>query len=47
MLFGIIIQARTGSTKFPEKVLHKIDHRSVLEYMVDSLLKFFHTMKLS
>ena len=41
MNFGIIIQARTGSTRFPEKVLQKIDHRSVLEYLIDSLLKIF------
>ena len=41
MNFGIIIQARTGSSRFPEKVLHKIDHRSVLEYLIDNLLKIF------
>tara|TARA_B110000263_G_C15267562_1_gene491866 strand:- start:580 stop:1338 length:759 start_codon:yes stop_codon:yes gene_type:complete len=41
MNFGIIIQARTGSTRFPGKVLQKIDHRSVLEYLIDSLLKVF------
>ena len=41
MNFGIIIQARTGSTRFPKKVLQKIDHRSVLEYLIDSLLKVF------
>ncbi len=37
MFFGIIIQARTGSKRFPAKVLHKIDHRSVLEHLIDSL----------
>ena len=41
MKFAIIIQARTGSTRFPRKILHKIDHRSVLEYLIDNLLKFF------
>jgi len=41
MNFGIIIQARTGSTRFPEKILQKIDHRSVLEYLIDSLLEVF------
>ena len=41
MDFAIIIQARTGSTRFPKKILKKIDHRSVLDYLIDSLLKIF------
>ena len=42
MNFSIIIQARTGSSRFPEKILHKIDNRPVIEYLVDSLLKKFN-----
>ena len=42
MNFSIIIQARTGSSRFPEKILQKIDNRTVIEYLVDSLLKKFN-----
>tara|TARA_S200000501_G_C20830532_1_gene747007 strand:- start:1049 stop:1804 length:756 start_codon:yes stop_codon:yes gene_type:complete len=41
MQFSIIIQARTGSKRFPSKILHKIDHRSVIEFMIDSILTKF------
>ena len=32
-----IIQARTGSSRFPDKVLKKIDGRPILQYVVDYL----------
>ena len=41
MKFAILVQARTGSKRYPEKILKKIDHRSVLEFMIDNLLKKF------
>ena len=41
MKFNIIIQARTGSSRFPAKILNKIDNKTVLEYLIDSLLKKF------
>lgn len=46
MFFGIIIQARTGSKRFPAKVLNKIDHRSVLEYLIDNLINYFPRKKI-
>jgi spore coat polysaccharide biosynthesis protein SpsF len=42
MNFGIIIQARTGSSRFPEKVLKKISNNvSVLEFQIKRLLNVF------
>ena len=41
MQFGIIIQARCGSSRFPKKILQKIDHRLVIEFMLDHLEKKF------
>ena len=41
MKFAILIQARTGSKRYPEKILKKIDHRVILEFMIDSLLTRF------
>ena len=41
MLYSIIIQARTGSKRFPSKILKKIDHRTVIEYLIDSIAKKF------
>ena len=38
---AIIIQARTGSRRFPNKILKKIDNRSVLQYLIDKLFKYF------
>jgi spore coat polysaccharide biosynthesis protein SpsF len=39
---AIIIQARTGSRRFPNKILKKIDNRSVLQYLIDKLFKYFN-----
>jgi spore coat polysaccharide biosynthesis protein SpsF len=41
MKFAILIQARLGSSRYPKKILKKIDHRSVIEYMIDEILKIF------
>ena len=37
----VVLQARTGSKRYPEKILKKIDHRVILEFMIDSLLTRF------
>ena len=39
MEFAVLIQARLGSSRYPEKILKKIDHRSIIEYMIDQILK--------
>ena len=39
MEFAVLIQARLGSSRYPKKILKKIDHRSVIEYMIDQILK--------
>ena len=39
MEFGVLIQARLGSSRYPKKILKKIDHRSIIEYMIDQILK--------
>jgi spore coat polysaccharide biosynthesis protein SpsF len=39
MEFAVLIQARLGSSRYPKKNLKKIDHRSVIEYMIDQILK--------
>ena len=41
MIFGIIIQARCGSKRFPGKILKKIDNRTVIDFMLDRLEKKF------
>ena len=41
MSYSIIIQARTGSKRFPSKILHKIDHRTVIEYLIDNIAQRF------
>jgi spore coat polysaccharide biosynthesis protein SpsF len=42
MTFGIIIQARTGSKRFPKKILAKINNnKSILEYQISRILKVF------
>ena len=46
MNFAIIIQARTGSRRFPKKILSKIDQRNVLEFLIDRLLKIFSKNKI-
>ena len=46
MLFGIVIQARTGSSRFPEKILKKIDKRTVIEFLIDNLLTKFKNKNL-
>ena len=37
--FIIIIQARLGSSRFHEKILKKLDHRSILDFLIENLLK--------
>ena len=40
--FGIIIQARTSSTRYPEKILKKIDKvNTVLDFQIKRVLKEF------
>jgi len=40
--FGIIIQARTSSTRYPEKILKKIDKKNtVLDFQIKRILKEF------
>ena len=46
MLFGIVIQVRTGSSRFPEKILKKIDKRTVIEFLIDNLLTKFKNKNL-
>ena len=46
MNFAIIIQARTGSKRFPKKVLAKIDQRNILEFLIDRLLRNFSKNKI-
>jgi len=46
MNFAIIIQARTGSKRFPKKILAKIDRRSVLEFLIDRLTQIFSKNKI-
>jgi len=42
MILGIIIQARTGSKRFPKKILSKInDDKTVLEYQISRILEVF------
>jgi len=41
MSYSIIIQARTGSKRFPSKILYKIDHRTVIEYLIDNIAQKF------
>ncbi len=41
MSFGIIIQARTGSKRFPNKVLNKINKDTILEFLINRLLLCF------
>ena len=33
--YGIIIEARTGSTRFPNKVIKKIGNLTLLDYLID------------
>ncbi len=39
--FGIIVQARTGSKRFPNKILKKINKISILEFLIKRLLLCF------
>ena len=41
MNFAILIQARLGSSRFPKKIIKDIDGKTVIEYMIDRLLKVF------
>ena len=38
---GIIIQARTGSKRFPKKILTKIKNKNILEIMISRLKMCF------
>ena len=38
---AIIIQARSGSKRYKNKILKKINHLNVLEYLIKKLLKYF------
>ena len=38
MLTAIIIQARTGSTRFKNKILQKINKKTILEILLDRLI---------
>ncbi len=47
MNFGIIIQARTGSKRFPKKVLKKINNnKSILEFQILRILNYFNKKNL-
>ena len=46
MSYSVIIQARTGSQRFPSKILHKIDHRTVIEYLIDNISQKFLKKKI-
>ena len=46
MKFAVLIQARLGSSRYPQKILKKIDSRSVIEYMIDQILKIFPKNKI-
>mgnify|MGYP001183298336 FL=1 len=35
--FGIIIEARVGSSRFPGKILKKINNKTILEILIDRL----------
>ena len=37
---GIIVQARTGSTRLPSKVLYKIKGKEILQIIIDRLKVF-------
>ena len=42
MKFGIIIQARCGSTRLPNKILKKIHNNdNVLEYLIKRVSNYF------
>ena len=47
MKFGIIIQARTGSKRFPNKILKKINNNiNILEYLILRILDYFDNKNL-
>jgi len=46
MNFAIIIQARTSSKRYPKKILAKIDGISILEFLIERLLEYFHKNKI-
>jgi len=39
---GIVIQARTGSKRFPKKILSKVNNKTILEILIDRLLVYFN-----
>ena len=41
MNFAILIQARLGSSRFPKKIIQFIDDKTVIEHMVNNLLRVF------
>lgn len=44
--FGIIIQARTGSKRFPNKILKKINKITILEFLIRRLLSCFENKEI-
>ena len=34
--FGIIIEARTGSKRLPNKILKKVNKKTILDYLIKS-----------
>ena len=42
--YGIIIEARTGSKRFPNKAIKKIKNLTLLEYLIDRV-KFQNKVK--
>ena len=42
----IIIQARTGSKRFPKKIIKKIDGKTIIEILLDRLNKNFKKEKI-
>jgi spore coat polysaccharide biosynthesis protein SpsF (cytidylyltransferase family) len=41
MPFNIIIQARCGSKRFPNKILQKIKNETLIEFMIDRISSKF------
>lgn len=39
MLMGVVVQARMSSVRYPEKVLHRVNGKPMLEYLLESLNK--------
>lgn len=44
--FFVIIQARLGSSRLPKKILKKLDHRPVLEFLIENLLSVMNNQNI-